>query len=74
MSQTEPGREQVLVTDEVSEVVAHHVKNLGIFFIECGEVFRGRSLREEVLFLLLGKVLVEDEAENVVLVFIRLDF
>ena len=72
--QLEPCGKQIFAANKVSEVIAHHAENLGVLFSERGEIFLGSSLRIEVFLLLLRKVLVEDKTEDVVLVFVRLDF
>ncbi|MNE43965.1 hypothetical protein D3C80_1381690 [compost metagenome] len=69
----EPRRKQVLVGDEVTQVGLEVANGFRVFFSHRTEVFVCEALGGGEGQQLVGEVLVEDEAKDVVLVFVSLD-
>lgn len=69
----DPSRKKVLVGNEVADVALNVINNLLIIFREGADFLFARAffLRETHQFV--GEIFVEDEAEDVVFVFVGLD-
>lgn len=70
----DPCRKQVLVGDEIAEVALDMLNGFRVRFRKSAEILVAEVLAFCEAHQLIRKVFVEDEAEDVVLVFVGLDF
>lgn len=68
-----PGGEEVAVGDEVAALALDELDRLLVVFHQAGQVLLGEVARLQAGNLGLGKELVEDESQNVVLVLVSFD-
>ncbi|CAB0685970.1 hypothetical protein FRC0061_00744 [Corynebacterium diphtheriae] len=75
VTQVSPRRVQVLVSKEIAQVVTHQGHGVSVGLNErIWQIFRFSVVIEHELLYLVGQELIEDEAEDVVLVLIGLNF
>ena len=70
----DPGGEEVFVGDEVAALALDELDRLLVVLHEARQILFGEITRLQAGNFGLGKELIEDEAQDVVLVFVRLDF
>ena len=68
-----PGGEEVLIGDEVAALALDEINRLLVVFHQAGQVLLGEVARLQAGDFGLGEELVEDEAQNIVLVLVSLD-
>ena len=69
----DPGGKEVLVGDEVAALALNELDRLCVILHEAGQILLGEVARLQAGNLGLGEEFVEDESQNVVLIFVGLD-
>ena len=69
-----PGGEEVFVCNKVSKLTAAIIYRVCVLLRQLLEILCLPAVPTQELFLLIGEKFIEDKAENVVLILVRLNF
>ena len=69
-----PGGEQILISYEVTDFILYIRNYFCLIFCYCREISIGKAKLFQIFDLFIGKKFIENETENIILIFVCLDF